>query len=212
MTAWSDIKHINCTNCNGPCKGGYWFIIYLLAGSLQTKDLIRLITAFIYANFAMFSFKSPSYFNLLFSTESCKVLILRGLLSPSSSGWKLMKLGVPSLALSCLKTPKFMIYLSANRLRLFAIVINYSHWKRTLCFQYKKASRPSALLYVCGLFVYKKREIFEPHRLEILKLWLHTQVVWAPCGVCRLALQIVTLSTSNSYITLPFSVFISELK
>ena len=100
----------------------------------------------------MFSFKSPSYFNLLFSTESCKVLNLRGLLPPSSSGWKLMKLGVPSLALSCLKTPKFMIYLSANRLRYscFAIVINYSHCKRTLCFQDKKASIPS------GLFVYKK--------------------------------------------------------
>ena len=76
-------------------------------------------------------------------------------------------------------TPKFMIYLSANRLRYicFAIVINYSHWKRTLCFQYKKASRPSALLYVCGLFVYKKREIFEPYRLEILRLWLHTKIV-----------------------------------
>ena len=65
---------------------------------------------------------------------------------------------------------------------------------------------------LCGLFVYKKREIFEPYRLEILKLWLHTQIVWAPCGVCRLALQIVTLSTSNSYTTLPLSVFISELK
>ena len=63
-----------------------------------------------------------------------------------------MKLGVLSLALSCLKTPKFMIYLSANRLRYscFAIVINYSHCKRTLCFQDKKASIPS------GLFVYKK--------------------------------------------------------
>ena len=36
------------------------------------------------------------------------------------------------------------------------------------------------ILYVCGLFVYKKREIFEPHRLEILKLWLHTQVVELP--------------------------------
>ena len=161
----------------------------------------------------MFSFKSPSYFNLLFSTESCKVLNLRGLLSPSSSGWKLMKLGVPSLALSCLKTPKFMIYLSANRLRLFCDCYQLqSLEKNRLCFQYKKASIPSALLYVCGLFVYKKREIFEPHRLEILKLWLHTQVVWAPFGLCRLALQIVTLSTSNSYTTLPFSVFISELK
>ena len=49
-------------------------------------------------------------------------------------------------------TPKFMIYLAANRLRYicFAIVINYSHCKRTLCFQDKKASIPS------GLFVYKK--------------------------------------------------------
>ena len=40
-----------------------------------------------------------------------------------------MKLGVLSVALSCLKTPKFMIYYSANRLRYsrFAIFINYSH-------------------------------------------------------------------------------------
>ena len=109
----------------------------------------------------MFSFKSPSYFNLLFSTESCKVLNLRGLLPPSSSGWKLMKLGVPSLALSCLKTPKFMIYLSANRLRYscFAIVINYSHCKRTLCFQDKKASIPSALLYVDFLCTKKGKSL-----------------------------------------------------
>ena len=108
----------------------------------------------------MFSFKSPLYFNLLFSTESCKVLNLRGLLSPSSSGWKLMKLGVPSLALSCLKTPKFMIYLSANRLRgCFAIVINYSHCKRTLCFQDKKASIPSALLYVDFLCTKKGKSL-----------------------------------------------------
>ena len=72
-------------------------------------------------------------------------------------------------------TPKFMIYLSANRLRYicFAIVINYSHCKEHCVFKTKskKASIPS------GLFVYKKREIFEPYRLEILKLWLHTQIV-----------------------------------
>ena len=41
-------------------------------------------------------------------------------------------------------TPKFMIYLSANRLRYicFAIVINYSHCKRTLCFQDKRRLYP----------------------------------------------------------------------
>ena len=72
-----------------------------------------------------------------------------------------MKLGVPSLALSCLKTPKFMIYLSANRLRYscFAIVINYSHCKRTLCFQAKKASIPRALLYVDFLCTKKKKSL-----------------------------------------------------
>ena len=51
-------------------------------------------------------------------------------------------------------TPKFMIYLSANRLRYicFAIVINYSHCKEHCVFKTKskKASIPS------GLFVYKK--------------------------------------------------------
>ena len=159
----------------------------------------------------MFSFKSPSYFNLLFSTESCKVLNLRGLLSPSSSGWKLMKLGVPSLALSCLKTPKFMIYLSANRLRLFCDCYQLQSLQKNTVFSRQKGVYTQCTS-LCGLFVYKKREIFEPYRLEILKLWLHTQIVWAPCGVCRLALQIVTLSTSNSYTTLPLSVFISELK
>ena len=159
----------------------------------------------------MFSFKSPSYFNLLFSTESCKVLNLRGLLSPSSSGWKLMKLGVPSLALSCLKTPKFMIYLSANRLRLFCDCYQLQSLQKNTVFS-RQNGVYTQCTSLCGLFVYKKREIFEPYRLEILKLWLHTQIVWAPCGVCRLALQIVTLSTSNSYTTLPLSVFISELK
>ena len=159
----------------------------------------------------MFSFKSPSYFNLLFSTESCKVLNLRGLLSPSSSGWKLMKLGVPSLALSCLKTPKFMIYLSANRLRLFCDCYQLQSLQKNTVFS-RQNGVYTQCTFLCGLFVYKKREIFEPYRLEILKLWLHTQIVWAPCGVCRLALQIVTLSTSNSYTTLPLSVFISELK
>ena len=156
----------------------------------------------------MFSFKSPSYFNLLFSTESCKVLNLRGLLSPSSSGWKLMKLGVPSLALSCLKTPKFMIYLSANRLRLFCDCYQLQSLQKNTVFSIQKGVYTQCTS-LCGLFVYKKREIFEPHRLEILKLWLHTQVVWAPFGLCRLVLQIVTLST---YTTLPLSVFISELK
>ena len=79
-----------------------------------------------------------------------------------------MKLGVLSPALSCLSTPKFMIYLSANRLRYscFAIVINYSHCKRTLCFQAKKASIPRALLYVDFLCT-KKKEIFEQYRLEV---------------------------------------------
>ena len=82
-----------------------------------------------------------------------------------------MKLGVLSPALSCLSTPKFMIYLFANRLRYscFAIVINYSHCKRTLCFQAKKASIPRALLYVD--FLCTKKEIFEAYRLEILRLW-----------------------------------------
>ena len=103
----------------------------------------------------MFSFKSPSYFNLLFSTESCKVLSLRGLLSPSSSGWKLMKLGVPSLALSCLKTPKFMIYLSANRLRLFCDCYQLQSLQKNTVFSRQKGVYTQCTS-LCGLFVYKK--------------------------------------------------------
>ena len=156
----------------------------------------------------MFSFKSPSYFNLLFSTESCKVLNLRGLLSPSSSGWKLMKLGVPSLALSCLKTPKFMIYLSANRLRYscFAIVINYGQCKRTLCFQDKKASIPRALLYVDFLCTKKGKSLNHidgkfwgygyTHRLCELPLVcvaLFFKSSPYPLRICRLTLQFVSI-------------------
>ena len=79
-----------------------------------------------------------------------------------------MKLGVLSLALSCLKTPKFMIYYSANRLRYsrFAIFINYSH-----C-----VFKPKRRLYPVHFSTYvdflcTKKEIFEAYRLEILRLW-----------------------------------------
>ena len=40
---------------------------------------------------------------------------------------------------------------------------------QSLCFQAKKASIPSALLYVD--FLCTKKEIFEAYRLEILRLW-----------------------------------------
>ena len=40
---------------------------------------------------------------------------------------------------------------------------------QSLCFQAKKASIPSALLYV--VFLCTKKEIFEAYRLEILRLW-----------------------------------------
>ena len=49
-----------------------------------------------------------------------------------------MKLGVLSLALSCLKTPKFMIYLSANRLRLFCDCYQLQSLEKNTVFSIQK--------------------------------------------------------------------------
>ena len=73
-----------------------------------------------------------------------------------------MKLGVLSLALSCLKTPKFMIYLSANRLRLFCD-----------CYQLQSLQKNTVFSRQKGVYTQRGiREIFEPHRLAILRLWV----------------------------------------
>ena len=60
------------------------------------------------------------------------------------------------------------------------------------CYQLQSLQRNTVFsrqkgVYTQWTFCVQKREIFEPHRLEILKLWLHAQVVWAPFGLCRLA-------------------------
>ena len=89
-----------------------------------------------------------------------------------------MKLGVLSLALLLLKDSNVydILIRKSSTIQLFCDCYQLQSLQKNTVFSRQKGIYTQCTS-LCGLFVYKKREIFEPHRLEILRLWLHTQVV-----------------------------------